>query len=942
MAPAQVVGISGEPGNFSVKVRQMARYIDMAKCISCGLCAEKCPKKSPNEYDKGLAKRKSAYLSYAQAVPPKYAIDKDTCIYFKKDGKCKACEKFCPTGAVDFSQKDVDKDINVGAVILAPGFQPYDPSRYSAYNYTKLPNVITGMEFERILAAAGPFSGHLVRPSDHKEPTKIAWLQCVGSRDLHHGDHRYCSAVCCMYAIKQAVIAQEHSKGSMEAAVFFMDLRTPGKDFDKYSQRAEERGVRFIRSRVHSVDQAPGTDDLALRYLSEDGVVQTETFDLVVLSVGLGISPETVRLADNLGIDLKPETRFADTTPFTPVSANKPGIFVCGAFQGPKDIPQSVMEASAAAAAAGELLSLARYSLLREKPEIPERDISGEEPRIGVFVCNCGTNIAAVIDVAALRDYAKTLPQVAHAEDCLFACSQDSQATIKELIQEHGLNRVVVASCSPRTHEVVFQAALKEAGLNPYLLEMANIRDQGAWVHMAEPEKALEKGKDLVRMAASWAANLDPLYKQKFPVIRTALIIGGGVAGLEAARSLANMGFQAYLVEKNDRLGGQAWNLVVSSRGYNYRGYLEELIHTVEKDGNIDVLMNSQVKETGGFIGNFRTIVATPGGDRELEHGVTILATGGSPLAPQEYLYGQHPNVLLSLDLDQAIAKKDPRVVNARQAVFIQCVGSREPERPYCSRLCCTHSVESALALKELNPDVEVFILYRDLRTYGDKELLYQEAREKGVMFIRYDQEDKPRLAKTSEGGLEVTVQDRILGRPLVLRPDLITLASAILPNPTQELGELFKVPCNTEGFFNEAHAKLRPVDCVTDGIYLAGLAHYPKPIDESIAQAKAAAARAATILALDEVEVEPLVSMVDQDLCLGCGLCELTCPFGAMRLITVPGKGFRAENLSTQCKGCGLCAAGCPVRAIDMLQFRDRQILAAIHTGGRAMGLEA
>ena len=863
-------------------------------------------------------------------------LEADRCLACGVCSECLQCVAACLPKAIDHRQQPESVDLEVGAVILAPGFKSFDPSQYEAYHYASHPNVVTSLEFERILSASGPYSGHLVRLSDHQEPKKIAWLQCVGSRDLHHGDNRYCSAVCCMYAIKQAMLAQDHTHDPLDTAIFYMDLRTHGKDFEKYYHRAAERGVRFIRSRVHSVDPAPGSHDLTLRYLSEDGVVQTETFDLVVLSVGLTAPPEAVRLADTLGVEVNPQTCFAATNPFTPVTTNKPGIFVCGAFQGPKDIPQSVMEASAAAAVAGELLASARHSFSRRKPEFAERDVSQEAPRIGVFICHCGTNIAGVIDVAALRDYAGTLPHVEQAETFLFACSRDSQEIIKARIEEQGLNRVVVASCSPRTHEPVFQEALKEAGLNPYLFEMANIRDQDAWVHMADPGAALEKAKDLVRMAAARADNLESLQKQKFPVTRAALIIGGGVAGMEAARSLGNMGFQTHLVEKSHRLGGNAWNLVVSSRGYDYRGYLEQLIQAVEHHEHIDVLMNSRVKATGGFIGNFRTVIATPAGDLELGHGVTILAIGGAPLLPQEYLYGQHPKVLLSFELDQAIASRDPRVAEARQAVFIQCVGSREPERPYCSRVCCTHSVESALLLKELNPQMDVFILYRDLRTYGDKELLYQEAREKGVVFIRYDLESKPRVAKTTEGGLEVQVQDPILGRPLMLRPDLLVLASAILPNPTAEVAELFKVPRNSEGFFNEAHAKLRPVDCVAEGIYLAGLAHYPKPIDESIAQAKAAAARAATVLALEEVEAEPLVAMVDQDLCLGCGLCEITCPFGGMRLTKVPGRGFRAENLPAYCKGCGLCAAGCPVRAIDMLHFRDRQILAAIHAGGR------
>ena len=574
---------------------------------------------------------------------------------------------------------------------------------------------------------------------------------------------------------------------------------------------------------------------------------------MVVLSVGLEASPDALKLAKTLDVDVVPETRFAKSSPFTPVSTNQPGIYVCGVFQNPKDIPQSVMEASAAAAAAGELLSAARGTELK-KPELPpERDVSGEEPRIGVFVCNCGINIGGVIDVPSLAEYSATLPNVVLADENLFTCSADTQGKILDAIEEHKLNRVLVASCSPRTHAPMFMETIQQAGLNPYLFEMANIRDQDSWVHMHEPEKALEKAKDLIRGVAARLTNLEPLHKMAFPVTKSALVIGGGVAGMEAAMSIANMGFQATLVEQGDKLGGNAWNLVASHRGYDYRGYLEGLIDKLTKHPNIEVLFNSQVTETSGFVGNFKSTIKTPEGDKELEHGVTVMATGGKPHSPEEYLYGQHDNVFLAFDLDKALVAKDPRVANAKQAVFIQCVGSREPQRPYCSRLCCTHSVESALELKTMNPDMDVFILYRDMRTYGDKELLYKEAREKGVIFIRYDLDSKPVVAKTAEGGIQVTIKDPILGLTMAIKPDILTLASAVLPNPTEELGELFKVSRNAEGFFNEAHAKLRPVDFPSDGIFLAGLAHYPKPIDETIAQAKAAAGRAATFLGMDQ-----------------------------------------------------------------------------------------
>jgi heterodisulfide reductase subunit A-like polyferredoxin len=849
------------------------------------------------------------------------------CINCGVCSECMQCVTACQAGAVAHKMGPETLQLNVGAVVIAPGFQTYDPKKYSAYHYSTLPNVVTSLEFERILSASGPFAGHLVRPSDHKEPKKIAWLQCVGSRDLHHCDNSYCSAVCCMYAIKQTVIAKEHSKDPLDTAIFFMDMRTHGKEFEKYYWRAEdEHGVRFIRSRIHTVDPAPGTDDVAVRYIAEDGTLKTEVFDMLVLSVGLEASPEALKLSRTLGVEIKPETRFAATSPFTPVSTNQDGIYVCGVFQAPKDIPQSVMEASAAAAAAGELLAPARGMEIKIRELPPEIDITGQAPRVGVFVCNCGINIGGVINVPKLTEYAASLPGVVFADQNLFTCSADTQGKILDAIKEHKLNRVVVASCSPRTHLPMFQETIQEAGLNPYLFDMANIRDQDSWVHMHEPEKALEKAKDLIRGVVARVIQLEPLHKQAFPVFKSALVIGGGVAGMEAARSIADMGFKAYLVEKTDKLGGNAWNLVISSQGHNYRGYLEDLIKTVQNHPNIEIMFNSSIKETSGFIGNFYTTINTPQGEVQIEHGATVMATGGHPFAPEEYLYGQHEGVLLPFDLDKAIAEKDPRVAGAKQAVFIQCVGSREPQRPYCSRLCCTHSVESAIELKKRHPDLDVFILYRDLRTYGEKELLYKEAREKGVIFIRFDLESKPKVEKTQEGGLQVTITDPILGLPVILKPDLLTLAGAVLPNPNQDLGEIFKVPRNAEGFFNEAHAKLRPVDFPSDGIFLAGLAHYPKPIDESIAQAKAAAGRAATVLAQDKVAVGGIVAVVDPDKCAVCLTCVRTCPFN----VPVIDYTIDAAYIDpAKCQGCGICPSECPAKAITLKNFTDAQVIA-------------
>ncbi len=938
---ADVEEVEGEAGNFSVRVRERPRYIDVDKCIACGVCAEKCPKKVDDEFNTGLNKRKSAYVKYPQAVPLKYAIDDETCIYFVKGkGKCKFCEKFCPADAVDLEQKGQIHQLEVGSIILAPGFKPFDPKVYEGYGYGKHPNVITSMEFERILSASGPFQGHLIRPSDRETPKKIAWLQCVGSRDLHSGSHGYCSGVCCMYAIKEAIIAKEHAHEDLDTAIFFMDMRTYGKDFDRYYERAkDEHGVRFVRSRVHSIESSSSNSgDLNVQYVDEEGTLQEENFDLVVLSIGLEISKDLHKLAETCRIELD-ENGFAEASCFHPVETSRPGVFTCGAFSGPKDIPYSVMEASAASAASAALLADSRNSLSKSKTYTDEVLVTDEEPRIGVFVCHCGINIGSVIDVPAVREYAETLPQVAYVADNLFSCSEDTQHLLREAITEHKLNRVVVAACTPRTHEPLFQETIREAGLNRYLFELANIRDQDSWVHQAEPEKATEKAKDLVRMAVAKVSLLEPVERLQVPLNKSGVVIGGGVAGMAAALNLADQGFQTYLVEKEDHLGGQALKIKESWKGEDVGSFVTNIIKRVEGHEKIEVLTNSEVKGVTGFVGNFLSTVAKSDTTREIEHGVAILATGAHSIEPDEYLYGKSNLVFRWHELEEALDENPEMAREAKAAVFIQCVGSREPERPYCSKICCTHSVQSALKLKEINPEMDVYVLYRDLRTYGPREDLYKEAREKGVIFIRYHLDDKPVVeAVTDEDGnkkVQVTVTDHILDRPLRITADFINLATAIYPKDHEELANFFKVPLNEDKFFLEAHMKLRPVDFATDGVFVCGLAHYPKPIEESIAQAQAAAARAANVLAQEFVEVEPIVSEVDQELCIGCGLCEAACAFGAIRLLKVEGIGYRAENIPASCKACGVCAASCPQKAIDMIHFRDKQIVAAIEAGG-------
>jgi len=911
-----------------VEILRHPRFVDMDKCIACGTCSEKCPKKVDDAFNQNLVKRKAAYVEYAQAVPLKYAIDKNHCIYFEK-GKCRACEKFCPTKAINFEDKETRLNLNVGAVILAPGFKPYDPSRYQTYHYAKYPNVVTSMEFERILSATGPYQGHLQRPSDHKTPRKIAWLQCVGSREIHHCDHGYCSSVCCMYAIKEAVIAKEHAGNDLDCAIFYMDMRTHGKDFERYYNNAREKhGVRFIRSRIPTIDTEGG--DLIIPYVNEKGAVVEERFDMVVLSAGLEISPDALELAKKLGLDLT-EGQFCKTDTFSPVKTSREGFYVCGAFQGPKDIPQSVIEASSAAAEAGALLSRARNSATKRKEMPAERGGDIKRPRIGVFVCHCGINIGGIVDVRAVRDYAATLPFVEFVTDNLFTCSTDTQDMIAQLIREKDLNRIVVAACTPKTHEPLFQETLANAGLNKYLFEMTNIRNQDSWVHKDDPKKATEKAMDLVRMAVAKVSLVTPLKEAEVDINQRALVIGGGISGMTAARTLSRQGYQVTLVESSANLGGQARSLFRTWKGEDIQAKLADLVRSVKGDSKIDVHLGSAISQVEGFVGNFKSTLTSQAGEQRVEHGIAVVATGAQEHRPEEYLYGKDPRVMTHLELDRRFLSRDPSLKDIKTAVFIQCVGSREPDRPYCSRVCCTHSIESALHLKELNPDMNIYILYRDIRTYGEREYIYRKARLEGILFLQYSKDQKPKVTSGPDG-LVIEVMDQNLGQAVEMKADILALATAIVPYKDKKLAQLFKVPVNEDGFFVEAHAKLGPSEFATEGVFLCGMAHYPKPIDESVAQAQAASSRAVTLLAKERVKVSGTVAYSNPTVCSSCGVCIEVCPYSAPSFITKGPFAGKAEVNAVLCKGCGLCVASCRSGALNLKGFEEGQIMAMIN----------
>jgi heterodisulfide reductase subunit A len=947
---SEVQNITGEKGNFQVEILKKPRYVREDRCIACGACTEKCPGKFDDGYNADLKTRTAIYVEYPQAVPLKYAINPAACLKLTKD-KCGTCQEVCPADAIDYTMTEETVTIDAGSIILAPGFKPFDPSRFDNYQYAKFANVVTSMEFERILSATGPTMGHVTTfpkvPANpkkkkdkllaekRKDPKKIAWFQCVGSRDINKCDNPYCSSVCCMYAVKEAIIAKEHAGNDLDCSIFFMDMRTPGKEFEKYYQDAKTRhGINFIRSRVHSVVEDPETGDLHIQYADEMGQIVKETYDMIVLSVGLEISAETRAFAEKFNIDLT-ESGFAKTGSFEPVATSRDGIYVSGVFNNPKDIPESVLDASAAASAAGDALAEVRNTLTREIPAVPETNVTGDRPSIGVFICDCGSNIAGVVDCPHVTEYAATLPYVTVAEETTYACSQDAQDKMVEIIKEKGLNRIVVAACTPKTHEPLFQETLKSAGLNKYLFEMTNIRNHNSWVHKNNPDIATEKAKDLVRMAVAKAGLAQPLKEEKIQVNASVMVVGGGLAGLTAARSLASQGYDTHIIEKKDTLGGEALKLWKTAQGEDVQEHLSALINEVQANDKIVVHTKTTLEGVDGFVGNFVSKLKTDGKTTELEHGIAVLATGAKALETTEYSLGQDERIMRTLDLDRMFKENDPKLDQVQSAVFIQCVGSREPERPYCSRVCCTHSVENAIALKDKSPDMDVFILYRDIRTYGERELLYKKAREKGVIFIRYEVTDKPQV-KVEKDHVAVTVKDHVLNQPVTIQADLVTLATALVPRKDERLANFFKVPLNDEGFFVEKHAKLGPAEFATDGVFVAGSGHYPKPVNEAITQGRAAASRALTLLAKkDSLFTSGTIASVDVQKCSACGVCVSICPYNAPSFMTEGRFEGKADINAVLCKGCGLCVASCRSGAIHLRGFDTNQIFSQIFALG-------
>ena len=889
---------------------------------------------------------------YASFTEAEAIAEAERCLSCGVCSECLQCVYVCQKDCIDHDMGEETLHLPVGAVILTPGLQPMAGDIRPEYGYGRLANVVTSIEFERMLSASGPWGGVVQRPSDGKHPQRVAFIQCVGCRDTSL-DQGYCSSVCCMVATKEAVIAKEHDP-SVEPSVFYMDIRSYGKGFERYVSRAEgEYGVRYVRSMVSAVTEVAGTGDLRLRYATPEGSNTEEVFDLVVLSVGLQPSGEARALADRLGV-AQNEYGFAEAPAFRPTRTSRPdgtlakGIFAAGAFGEPKDIPETVTGASCAAAQASALLGTARGTLIEEQTWPDERDVSDEPPRVGVFICHCGINIGAVVNVPEVVDYAGQLPDVVYAERNLYTCSQDTQERIRELIPEHELNRVVVASCTPRTHEPLFQETIRRAGLNPHLFHMANIREQVSWVHRDDHTTATAKAKDLVRMAVAKSRRLRSLEQRSSEVVRRALVIGGGLAGMAAALSIAEQGYGVTLVERERDLGGNLRHILTPLGPYpaqaggddpaDPQALLSRMVDAVTSNPRIDLMVGAEIEDVGGYVGAFSSTVRDPGGERrEVQHGVIVVATGAQQVEPQDYLYGQDERVITQRDLETRLANGDPSgaagdadrmPAGVRSVVMIQCVGSRDDEHPYCSRVCCTEAIKNSIAIKELHPATRVYVLYRDIRSYGFKEQYYREARRRGVLFLEYDADRRPQV-RQQNGRLLVDVVMQPEDELFELEADLVVLSAGLEPNPdNRALAQLLNVPLNEDGFFLEAHTKLRPLDCAAEGIFLCGMAHSPRFLDETIAQAQGAAVRAVGLLSKDELDATPTIATVNPRLCSACGLCVEVCPYNAR--VLEPGMP-NAEVIDVLCQGCGACVVACPNKASQQKGFEVAQFLGVL-----------
>ncbi len=915
---AEVTGLQGGAGDFRVTVATRSTGVDPQLCIGCGRCAEVCPVEVESPFDEGLSRRKAIDLTNPYASPRLYAIDWEKCT------RCGECVGKCPTRAIQLEPKDSTRQLQVGAIILSTGFEEFDPRLATQYGYRRYPNVVTSIELERILSPGGPFEGELVRPSEGRTPQSVAFLQCIGSRDRQRD---YCSSACCMFAIKEATLIKGNYPGT-DVHIFFMDLRAFGKGYHRYYERArDELGVRFTRCRVPVVKEDPQTHDLMLTVASEEGAPVRRQFELVVLSVGQTPSPQFHELCQVLGVETN-RWGFCRTRPFSSIETSREGIYVCGSAASPKDITDTVFEAGAAAS--GAALWLGSPSAHPAVKEQAEAQAGGEEPEIAVFLCGCGGEIASALDLEQVAGCIRESPGVVHVEQMPYLCSGEAMETVGKRVKEHKADRLVLGACTYMNGPMLDRVAA-QAGLDPSLVRVVNLREDVVRVHRDQPDMALAKAKRLLTMA------IEDVRQQDYPpasltaVIPGALVIGGGIAGMMAALSIAQRGIDVHLIERSSALGGNLRDIFATLESGDTRPLLRDIIEQVSNSSRIHLHLESEVVAASGYAGDFRVSVKEKGDSiNVLEAGAIVVATGGDEYHPQEYRYGQNENVLTQRELEKRISAGELDPAGLNSVVMIQCVGSREKDRPYCSRVCCSQAIKNALKLKEANPGIEVTVLYRDVMSYGFKEEYYTLAREEGVQFVRYEPDSKP-VVKGEGEQLIVEVVEPVLGGMLTLMPDLVVLSVGIIPGDNRALADTLSVELDEDGFFREAEEKFRPTDFLREGIYVCGLAHSPRGVEETIVQARAAAGRAASLLTSKQLKSGRMISETVQRQCRKCEMCITVCPYGAREKDEETGEIVVRETL---CQGCGACVVACPSGAAKLRGFRDRQVFSLIDAG--------